>query len=282
MEKIDYAKTSAYMRDSVLVRSALEGVALPSTIIEYLERHNQSKSLGYHNNRHMIGVAATCTEFESDLWLNDLDRASLLMAALFHDFNHTGTQPDQVNIDNAIEGLHVAIHSNDLDIVAYDRNVLFERASAIIACTEFPFVVEPVSNAQKIMRDADLMQSFKSDGIESIMIGLRNELNRAGHTIRPKQMYELQKDFYKKVKLYTDYGKAVFSEMLDAVLVGFYQLAESLEECDPRPELRQYGYAPGGYMVICGQCKTTALDVDKRATCCLDCAEKIHKENHKL
>lgn len=281
MEKIDYAKTTAYMRDTVLVRSALEGVALPSTIIEYLERYNTSKTLGYHNNRHMIGVAATCIEFEANLWLKDLDRAALLMAALFHDFNHTGTQPDHVNIDKAIEGLHAAIHSDDLNIVDYDRDTLFKRASVIIACTEFPFVVEPVSDAQKILRDADLMQSFKPDGIEAIMIGLRNELNAAGHTIRPKQMYELQKNFYKSATLYTDYGKAVFNEMLDAALVGFYQLAESLEECDPRPELRQYGYAPGRYMVKCGQCKTTVIDVDKRATCCLNCAEKIHKEKHK-
>lgn len=46
---------------------------------------------------------------------------------------------------------------------------------------------------------------------------------------------------------------------------------------DTRPDLRKFGYAPGGYMINChyGSHKATA---DKRASCCLECAEKQLKK----
>lgn len=52
------------------------------------------------------------------------------------------------------------------------------------------------------------------------------------------------------------------------------------EELDTRPELRKYGYAPGHYMIQCAVGAHTATDCDKRAFCCLACAEaKLTKEN---
>lgn len=42
---------------------------------------------------------------------------------------------------------------------------------------------------------------------------------------------------------------------------------------DARPDLRKYGYAPGGYMIQCAVGQHTAIDCDKRASCCLVCAE---------
>lgn len=49
---------------------------------------------------------------------------------------------------------------------------------------------------------------------------------------------------------------------------------------DPRsrPELRKFGYAPGNYMGRCGSCATVVSGIDKRATCCLTCAESLFKE----
>lgn len=46
-----------------------------------------------------------------------------------------------------------------------------------------------------------------------------------------------------------------------------------LRELDTRPDLRKYGYAPGGYMIQCAIGQHTAIDCDKRASCCLVCAE---------
>lgn len=49
-------------------------------------------------------------------------------------------------------------------------------------------------------------------------------------------------------------------------------------ELPSRPELRQYGYAPGNYMGRCRVGEHTVHNIDKRASCCLECAEKLHKE----
>lgn len=45
------------------------------------------------------------------------------------------------------------------------------------------------------------------------------------------------------------------------------------EELKPRPELLRYGYAPGNYMGRCHYCEKTVTGIDKRAICCLPCAE---------
>lgn len=42
-----------------------------------------------------------------------------------------------------------------------------------------------------------------------------------------------------------------------------------------REDLRKFGYAPGGYMIRCQVGAHTAIDCDKRASCCLECAEKL-------
>lgn len=44
-----------------------------------------------------------------------------------------------------------------------------------------------------------------------------------------------------------------------------------------REDLRPYGYAPGNYMGMCYTGNHQMTNVDKRATCCLECAEKIHE-----
>ena len=45
--------------------------------------------------------------------------------------------------------------------------------------------------------------------------------------------------------------------------------------------LHNYGYAPGGYFVICTNCGSTDWDADKRATTCPECALKKFQEDLK-
>lgn len=42
-----------------------------------------------------------------------------------------------------------------------------------------------------------------------------------------------------------------------------------------REDLRPYGYAPGNYSGMCYTGNHQMTNVDKRATCCLECAENI-------
>lgn len=47
---------------------------------------------------------------------------------------------------------------------------------------------------------------------------------------------------------------------------------------DTRPDLRRFGYAPGNYMGTCLAGNHTMTGLDKRATCCLECAERLLAE----
>lgn len=40
--------------------------------------------------------------------------------------------------------------------------------------------------------------------------------------------------------------------------------------------LMQFGYAPGNYMGKCRICHELVFDLDKRAVCCKNCAEKAY------
>jgi hypothetical protein len=46
--------------------------------------------------------------------------------------------------------------------------------------------------------------------------------------------------------------------------------------CEEWWHLKQYGYAPGGYIITCFDCKQKVWDCDKRASICRPCAEKRH------
>lgn len=53
-------------------------------------------------------------------------------------------------------------------------------------------------------------------------------------------------------------------------------------ELDPSwASLMLYGYAPGDYMGKCAECGEIVHDIDKRATCCRPCAEKLHEGQKK-
>jgi hypothetical protein len=45
--------------------------------------------------------------------------------------------------------------------------------------------------------------------------------------------------------------------------------------------LKQYGYAPGNYMVTCMGCKCLCYDMDKRALWCRPCAQQLYSEARK-
>lgn len=45
---------------------------------------------------------------------------------------------------------------------------------------------------------------------------------------------------------------------------------------EPWEHLKQYGYAPGGYLSRCFTCMQIIEFMDKRAICCRPCAEAKH------
>ena len=157
----------------------------------------------YHNFRHMVHVLYLCYDacvFYADK-LTPRQMRNLLIAALFHDFDHTGVSGDDaVNIERAVEGLRAHISDEDL--------AHFNEIAYLIRCTEFPYKrpSDKISLLGQIIRDADLSQNFSVAWIQQVVFGLAKEWEKD-----PIVVLGMQEDFMKNVLHYnTEWGQQKF------------------------------------------------------------------------
>lgn len=196
---------------------------------EYINRPEFATNLPYHNTKHCLVVARWC----HDLAVLDPQIASyqmrvLLLAAMFHDFGHTGKRPDSNNIEIACAGFIEYAKSvawiTETDKYEQQRiNFRFvEDVTDLIRVTEFPFVREPKSALECIIRDADLLQSLEPDHCEVILEGLRSELsNMNGTLISVPEMCKAQMKFLSECKFYNNRAESIFKTALPTVEQSF-------------------------------------------------------------
>jgi len=90
----------------------------------------------------------------------------LLIAALFHDFNHSaGEKSDAENVQKAIKAFLEHSFESEED----NKEII-----SIIKATQFPYVIDEkdLSLSQQIIRDADMMQMFEPNFFQQIIVGL--------------------------------------------------------------------------------------------------------------
>lgn len=161
----------------------------------------------YHNFRHMLHVTMLCTsalEFYKGTRyeLSGREARELLIAGLFHDFDHTGrTGNDDLNIEYALRGLekHLLLHDQPS----------IDRIRGMIKGTQFPYVIDAsaLSLGGKILRDADASQAFSVAWIQQVIFGLAEEMGTT-----PLQVLQSQKKFLGKIEFHTDWAKFMFKE----------------------------------------------------------------------
>ena len=172
-----------------------------SDILAYIKENNPSSDAPYHNNSHMITVYKFCKEIAKNIAYTD--ELNLLVAALFHDFNHSmGKEKDNINVQRAIEGFS-DYYDNNLSNSLVDKN----RVISIIKITEYPYTTEDseLNIEQKIIRDADLLQGAVDNWYDYIIVGLSKEMNLPIDVIKRGTL-----DFRSKIKYNFDYSKKVF------------------------------------------------------------------------
>ena len=170
---------------------------------EYLIIRNNANSAGYHNFNHTKTVVIYCYEIaKKDDKLSVDEIRTLLLAALFHDFNHSqGKFSDTENVKNAIAILR-------LFCIGIESANTINTASEIIKATEFPHVIpdEDLTPLQIIIQDADFLQMCTDDFIQTIMIGyFQSELNQLDF----KKNLEGELKFLNTVKYQTDAAKEI-------------------------------------------------------------------------
>lgn len=151
-------------KDNLVLKSALS----------YVIKNNTGNSNPYHNFEHISNVFLFCKEGAEYHNLPESETLDLLVAALFHDFNHSGGKfDDDTNIYNAKMALDAWYNESD-------TSVNIDNIKSYIDITRFPYNVESsmLNLPQQILRDADMGSIFTDNWFQTIMLGLSSEINQ--------------------------------------------------------------------------------------------------------
>ena len=190
--------------------------------LAYVQIENPSNDAPYHNLDHMLTVVKWCGRIAGLSHLSENEERALILAAIFHDFDHSaGREEDDVNVQQAIAALarFCEIHSVEDEI----RDMAIEN----IQVTQFPFIYTPQTLAQKIIRDADLLQSLEPNREEVLISGLRKELEvKFKRKITRGEFCENQVKFLDGLKLYTTPAQVIFDAAKPYLFSEFTAIAE--------------------------------------------------------
>lgn len=177
-----------------------------------IQKENTADALPYHNEQHLLNMVSWCGRlYLSDSLAFDPGQLKLLLAAAaMHDVNHSGgLLPDAENIAKTCEFVdHACTVVNDEHGVREWLRFNKEAIKNLIRVTEFPFIHEPKTSLQKILRDADILQNF---GVHccKYLEGLWKEFNRSGQSLSAEDLIGRQEKFMDSVVFYTYTGQAI-------------------------------------------------------------------------
>ncbi len=179
----------------------------------YVMDTNPSNKLPYHNNYHLQQVTKFVLMGADFYKISDTDARLLAVAALFHDYNHSGSgKDDDINIRRAIESF---IDFN-LDVKKFgDFSSYFNEEECdiiieLIRATRYPYLSDVETMLEKIIRDSDILQGiFADDYINKIVLAIAKESN-----IPEDKMIGGQISFLKSTKFCTDWATNLYSKEL--------------------------------------------------------------------
>lgn len=173
-------------------------------IASWIRIHNPAQCMPYHNTYHSETVALFCYEAALFAHLDSNDTQALVLAALFHDFAHSGgLQPDSANIEKAVQACKSYCLQTGLD------TKILNTALRLIRCTEFPYTSAPTDELECIIRDADMMQIMDANWGEMVLEGLYAEQHLNRPTLNQIEFVKSSLKFYKAVKMHSKWGRSI-------------------------------------------------------------------------
>ena len=158
----------------------------------------------YHNFRHMSYVLRQCYD-ACKFYQRELTPESaraLLIAAMFHDFDHSGMMGnDDLNIERAIRSVHKYV-------IESDRLILGEIIN-LIKLTEFPYLIphKDLNLSGLIIRDADMTQALGINWMQDVILGLASEWRK-----EPAGVLCRQEGFLSQLKFHTRWAQELFPQ----------------------------------------------------------------------
>lgn len=191
---------------------------------KHIEATNPGADNAYHNTQHMYAVAQlgldllrVCPEY---LGMNSLDRycseLTVVTTGLWHDYGHTaGVLTDAENIEIATNAFIAYVEANMTAQKRAGATLAWESFSHVVGdvvnalrVTEFPFVHEPVTIEQRVIRDADLLYTV-CNSTSTILGGLYAELLPKLNGMSFTDFVKGQQAFHDNVVLFTPIGKTI-------------------------------------------------------------------------
>lgn len=189
---------------------------------DYIEKNNPGNRNEYHNNQHMLFVYDRCLEIFNDyISKNKMSEMAiedsqliLSLAALFHDYNHTGGGvPDSENIERAVEGFYdfidYLLENHKIELPVFVMDAITE----CIQYTEFPH--KPISEKAllcNIIRDADTIGGLY-DGWEDVVRNICKEMKKPVEAWIP-----IQHKFIHNITYKTEFAQKLANERKKEVL----------------------------------------------------------------
>lgn len=180
-----------------------ENNVLP-VVFRYLLDNNTANAAPYHNLHHLLSVMYYCNEGCKYHSIIGVNRVSVLVAALFHDYNHSqGYAKDYVNVSVALNSVNQWYKGSK-----FTTEVDIDKVIEIIKATEYPYVIESkdLSIEQAIIRDADLMPSLDTDWLNNMIVGLMKEMKVDSF----ESMTDGQKAFHSGIKMVSPWGQSIY------------------------------------------------------------------------
>lgn len=172
----------------------------------------------YHGIRHMLHVLWKCYLGATTIGIDGDKLRCLLIAALFHDYDHTGTPgDDSINIERAVAGMKLHLLPEDKKQES--------TIEGLIRSTHYPHSGDPSTTMHAILRDVDLAQGLSDTWIELILFRLGQE---KGNTV--ENMLEQQERFLLTLsdKFCTAWAKKYFSSAISHRLIEVREMMEVL------------------------------------------------------
>lgn len=189
--------------------------------LKYIILNNKSNDAPYHNINHLLTVTKNCYYALKYMDMLDDDKVEeLLMAALFHDFNHSmGKEKDDVNVGVAKTEMRNFILNQRIKL---DVDFMDE----IIDATQYPYVIDAkdLNVYQSIIRDCDLCQIYEYDWLKQNIFGLSKEMN-----IKVVDLLSGQRKFLEGIEPITEYGKYMNKKYFKNVMSEFEILEKIME-----------------------------------------------------
>jgi len=182
--------------------------------------NSPTADLPYHNTEHLFGVMMSVYDACCFYFFDTTETRVMLIAALFHDYLHTGGGMgyDSINIRLAIQGINE-------HILEEDRKYLPDIESYIQA-TEFPHshIDDTEDNLPlHIMRDADLSYGLSERWISSIIFGIGKEFMKDSDSMLKEQIV-----FLENLKFMTDWARKKFADKKSERLEEVKQMVKTL------------------------------------------------------